>query len=146
MSSTLKSSIPSVVVLDTNVILRYLIQDSPDMAQRAYRLFQQAREGHITLITSEAVIAEVVHILSSKVLYNLPRPQVRMHLTNILTFRGLKLTYKKVYLRAINLYASTNLDFVDAVLAAHAERLNVAVASFDRDFDKIPSVRRYEPQ
>ena len=138
-------SLPAVAVLDTNVILRYLTQDNADLARRAYNLFQQAREGKITLVTSEAVIAEVVHILSSKVLYNLPRSQVRAHMTNVLTFRGLKVPYKRAYLRALDLYATTNLDFVDAVLAAHAERLNVAIASFDRDFDKVPGISRYEP-
>jgi len=39
----------------------------------------------------------------------------------------------------------TNVGFADAFLAAGGAEENVAVASFDRDLDKFPDVKRFEP-
>jgi predicted nucleic acid-binding protein len=47
--------------------------------------------------------------------------------------------------RALELYELTGLHFVDAYLAASAEVRDRAVASFDRGFDRLPTIRRIEP-
>lgn len=44
----------------------------PDKAAACLALFQKARRREVLLTTSEAVIAEVVYVLSSKAVYNLP--------------------------------------------------------------------------
>ncbi|MCY3638727.1 MAG: PIN domain-containing protein, partial [Chloroflexi bacterium] len=51
--------------LDTNVILRYLTKDDEAKAEACYELFEQARQGDKALFTCEAIIAEVVYVLSS---------------------------------------------------------------------------------
>jgi len=62
--------------LDANVILRYLTCDDPKKAENCYELFQKVKKSKIKLITCEAVIAEVVYVLSSHSLYNLPRDEI----------------------------------------------------------------------
>lgn len=131
--------------LDTNVIIRYLTQDNPQQAEKAYQILQQVEAGAFTITTSEAVIVETVQVLSSKALYNLPRQEIRNYLYPILTLRGLKLSQKRVYLQALDLYASTNLDFVDALNIAHMERAKTnTIVSFDQDFDRIQGITRLE--
>jgi predicted nucleic acid-binding protein len=137
---------PAVAFLDTNVILRYLTQDEPAQAARARRFFQQVTSGACTAITSEAVIVEAVYVLSSRTLYHLPRAEIRTHLRRVLGLRGLKLPHKRTYLRALDLYAATALDFTDALIVAHMERARLAaLVSFDRDFDRVPGISRHEP-
>lgn len=132
--------------LDTNVILRYITQDSAEQAERAYRLFQQLQQGALKVTTSEAVIVECVQVLSSKVVYNLPRQDIRTHLSNVLALKGLTIPNKRSYLQALDLYASTNIDFVDALNVAHMQRAGITeILSFDRDFDRVPDVQRVEP-
>ena len=132
--------------LDTNVILRYLTQDDPLQADRARLFLEQVQAGTTTVMTSEAVIAEVVYVLSSRALYNLPRPDIKTHLANIISLRGLKLPNKRTYLRALDLYEAANLDFVDALNVAHMERSGIqTIVSFDRDFDTIAGITRREP-
>jgi len=132
--------------LDTNVILRYLTQDDPSQADRARLFLEQVQSGTITVTTSEAVIAEVVYVLSSRALYDLPRPDIKTHLANIISLRGLKLPNKRTYLRALDLYETANLDFVDALNVAHMERSGIqTIVSFDRDFDTIAGITRREP-
>lgn len=132
--------------LDTNIILRHLTQDNPDQSTRAYQLFQQLEAGTIRLTLTEGVLIEAVQVLSSKALYNLPRGQIRTLLTDIMTLRGVRLSSKGIYLRALELYASlVFLDFVDALLVARTERTQDSIYSFDRDFDRVPHVIRREP-
>lgn len=132
--------------LDTNVILRYITRDDPEQARRAQRVFEQLEQGELSVTTTEAVVVEAVQVLSSKALYHLPRAEVRTHLTNILHVRGLVVPQKRSLIRALDLYASTNLDFVDVLIVAHMERLRVTtVLSFDKDFDRMEGITRREP-
>lgn len=52
--------------LDANIFLRFLTGDNPDQSQRAYGLLQRIENGEIAATTSEAVVLEVVFVLSSK--------------------------------------------------------------------------------
>lgn len=132
--------------LDTKVFVRYFARDELDHAARADILFAQVQAGDRVVTTCEAVIAEVVHVLSSPHLYHRSRAEIRGYLLQVLTLRGMELPNKRAYLRALELYASQNIDFVDALLVAHMERTGTStVVSFDRDFDRIEGVIRVEP-
>jgi len=132
--------------IDTNLIIRYLTRDHPDHSQRALRLFQQLALGTEQAILTEGVLVEAAQVLSSTTLYALPRNTIRERLAAIIRSPGIVLRPKRRYLRALDLYASTRLDFVDALLIAQAERSSArAVVSFDRDLGKVPGVTRKEP-
>ena len=132
--------------LDTNVVIRYLTQDNPDQTARATKLLQQIESGERQMTTCEGVLVEIVQVLSSKRLYNLPRSDIASALTNILRLRGLHLPHGSTYLRALEIYASTSLDFVDALAVAHMEREGIqTIVSFDHDFDRFSQVVRREP-
>ncbi len=132
--------------LDTNIILRYLTRDDPAKAQRCYELFQQVKHKQIRLVTSESVLAEVVYVLSSHSLYNQPRENVRTLLLPIIGLPGLKLAHRRAFVRALELYANTHLDFEDALSIAHMERLKLdTIVSYDQDFDRVKGIQRREP-
>lgn len=134
-------------LLDTNIIIRYVTQDNPEQATRAYRLLQQLEAGDLSLVTTEGVLIEAVQVLSSRNLYNLPRQEIATHLSAVILLQGLKLPNKRMYLRALELYTSfPHLDFVDALNVAYMERAgDTAIVSFDRDFDRVPGITRREP-
>lgn len=132
--------------LDANAILRYLTRDHPEHSARAYAFLRRVEVGEIDVTITEAVLAEVVHVLSSKMLYNVPRAVIQDQLVALLTLKGMRLRAKGIYIRALDIYATTNVDFVDALLAAHVEQTKDAtLVSFDRDYDKIASVTCEEP-
>ena len=134
--------------LDTNIILRFLTRDDVEKADACLRLFQQVQLGEEELLTCEAVVSEVVYVLSSpRAGYRLSHEAIRSRLVPILTLRGLRLPQKRVYLRALDVYASSPfLDFEDALAVAHMERLDVSeIVSYDRDFDRLAGLRRVEP-
>lgn len=134
--------------LDTNVILRYLTRDDEGKAEACYRLFQRMSRGEEELFTCEAIVTEVVYVLSSRrAPYRLSHEEIRARLVPILTLRGLRLPQKRVYIRALDIYASTPfLDFEDALAAAHMERQGVTeIVSYDKDFDMVAGLQRVEP-
>ena len=65
----------------------------------------------------------------------------------ILTLRGLRLPHKRIYVRALDLYASSPfIDFEDALAASHMEQRGVTeIVSYDKDFDLVPGLQRVEP-
>lgn len=134
--------------LDANVILRYLTRDDEAKAQACYALFQRVKQGEEDLFTCEAIVTEVVYVLSSpRAPYRLSHEEVRGRLLPILTLRGLRLPQKRIYLRALDLYASSSfLDFEDSLAIAHMERRGVReLLSYDRDFDRVQGIQRVEP-
>ncbi len=134
--------------LDTNVILRYLTRDDEAKAQACYQLFQRVKQGREELFTCEAIVTEVAYVLSShRGPYRLDHEEIRAKLLPILILRGLKLSQKRIYLRALDLYAASPfLDFEDALAAAHMEQRGVTeILSYDRDFDRLSGLERVEP-
>ncbi len=132
--------------LDTNVILRYLTRDDPVKAERCYELFQRVERKEVRLTTSESVLAEVVYVLSSRSVYNQGREQVRNLLLPIVSLSGLLVPHRRSFLRALEFYAVTNMDFEDCLSLAHMERLKIkTIVSYDRDFDRINTIQRHEP-
>lgn len=59
----------------------------------------------LPLTASEAVIAKVIFVLSSKEIYSLGSEDVRAHRYPLLLVPGLKLPHWKVYLCSLDLYA-----------------------------------------
>jgi predicted nucleic acid-binding protein len=137
-----------LVYLDTNPIVRFLTRDDPDQAAQSRAMFERAARGEVTLLVPETVVVEVVNVLSSRATYNLPRAEIRRHLGNVLSLRGLRIPQKRTYRRALELWVDTPSvrDFTDVLHVAHMERLGIsAIASFDHDVDRFPQITRHEP-
>ncbi len=132
--------------IDANVFLRFLTRDDPVKAERVKQLLERAERGEVTLFTSESVISELAFVLSSPRLYNLSRERIRTLLIPMLSLKGLKLASRSLFLRALDLYAATPMDFVDALAIAHMEARQVTdIYSYDGHFDNVSGIKRLEP-
>jgi predicted nucleic acid-binding protein len=126
--------------LDTNILIRHLTGDPPDLAERATRYLADGDE----LLLPDLIAAEVVYVLES--FYEVERPQVAQALRAVIAFEAIRVVDRELLLRAIEVYERDRLDFSDAYLVAVAERSGVGViASFDRSIDTITTVTRIEP-
>jgi len=126
--------------VDTNVLIRHLTGDPPEMASRATRYLETADE----LLLPDLILAEVAYVLES--FYETPRAQVATTLRAVLAFPAIRVVDADLLQRAVEVYEVHRLDFADAFLVASAERTGIGiVASFDRTIDRITTVRREEP-
>ena len=141
-----------MIFLDANIFLRYLVQPitpaQHSMAEITRTLFEAVEGGNQVVTTSEVVLHEVIFVLASKKHYNLAPDDIATKIGTILRLKGFRLPRgeKRLYLRALELYATySSLGFADAVVAARVERAGIPLATFDADFDAIPSVVRWQP-
>ncbi|MGZ4128622.1 MAG: PIN domain-containing protein [Actinomycetota bacterium] len=127
-------------LLDTNVLVRHLTGDPPGQARRATALLRARHE----LILTDLVLAEMVYVLES--FYERPRAEISEMTRALLALPSIAVVDHDLLLRAIELYEAIRLDYAEAYLAALAELSDVGqVASFDRQIDRVKTIKRLEP-
>ncbi|HEV2109149.1 MAG TPA: type II toxin-antitoxin system VapC family toxin [Thermomicrobiales bacterium] len=139
-----------MIFIDANYFIRAIVvQVTPQdriMADHAMTLFRRIAASEVEATTSEAILAEVIFILSSRRHFNLRPDEISARIKPFLQLPGLRLPQKRIYFRALDLYVSfPNLRFVDALCAAYSEQPGMELATFDRDFDRVPNLVRYQP-
>lgn len=126
--------------LDTNVLIRHLTGDPPVQARRATAYLRRANE----VLLPDLILAEVVSVLES--FYEVKRQRLAELARAIVGFPAVVVVDEPLLLRALEVYEVERLDFADAYLVASAEASGVgAIASFDREIDRVATVRRVEP-
>ena len=125
-------------LIDTNLIVRYLVQDHPRHSQGANKLFAACDRGEITLVLLPAVLAEAVFVLES--FYKKQRTDIANALILLLGSAGIEMLYPSIHADALDRYGRTKVHFVDCVIAAHAAANNLPIATFDTDFKKFTDV------
>jgi uncharacterized protein len=127
---------PPLHLVDTNVLLRYLIGDVPAQAAAATAFMERLEAGAERAEITETVIAEAVWTLES--FYEVPRVEIAEKLAGLLTFKGVQVPRKGTLIRALARFGSSSADFVDCLLAALAEKRKLTIYSFDaRDFRRL---------
>lgn len=126
--------------VDTNILVRHLVGDPPDMAARATAYLGSESE----LLVTDLVVAEMVYVLES--FYEVSRQAIATSMRSLLTLNSVVVVDAALLLRAIEIYEHDRLDFSEAYLVASAESSGVdAVASFDRSIDRVGTVERIVP-
>lgn len=126
--------------VDTNILVRHLTGDPPEMAARATAYL----EADHALLLTDLIAAETVYVLES--FYEAPRDQVAEAIRSLVAFESMVSVDPALLLRAAEVYETDRIDFAEAYLVACAESTGVAViASFDRSLDRVSSVQRIEP-
>jgi predicted nucleic acid-binding protein len=125
--------------VDTNILIRHLTGDPPEMAARATAYLEAETE----LLLTDVVAAETVYVLES--FYEAPRDQVAEAVRSLVAFDSVVCVDPALLLRAAEVYETDRIDFAEAYLVACAESTGVAkIASFDRSLDRVPTVERVE--
>ena len=102
--------------------------------------------GDAEVATPVTTMADVVYVLASRTLYGLPRSEVSQLVSGLVRLPNFRVANRRDVLRALDLFAATNLDFGDAfILASMEAAASQTIYSYDRDFDRIPGVARREP-
>ena len=127
-----------VLLLDTNIILRFLRQDDPVQSPACTDLFTRAERGEFTLHLDAISVAEAVWVLTS--FYKQPRAKVEEMLSSLLQHPSIIAENRDRLQNSLLLFASTNADFVDCHLAAQGQETGCTIVTYDRDFKKIPGV------
>lgn len=126
-------------LVDTNLIVRYLVQDHERHAKVAGKLFDACDRGDLVVVVLPNVLAECLFVLES--FYGHPRAGIALALARLISSPGVEISGPAVHLDALDRYRKTKVHFVDCLIAATAAAEDTPVASFDRDFRKFIDVR-----
>jgi len=125
----------NVVVIDANVILRYLLQDHPEHFERACQVLEEVKQGQLGGYISEGVLVECVYVLLK--VYKVPKVRIVAILTNLLCYKGIIDENRALLIDSLALFEQTNVDIVDALVVTTARARGWSVFSFDQDLRKL---------
>lgn len=120
-------------ILDTNVIVRFLVNDHRDHHRQALRWFTEAQQGKREIIVSSLVIAETSFVLES--FYKIKRAAVADALEVFIAQRWLDISDRDVLISAWRYYRN-GLHFVDSYLKAWCEVYDCSLLTFDKKLAK----------
>lgn len=110
------------IIIDANVILRYILNDNEAMSIKAKEIIDNKAETLVEVLT------EVVYVL--KIIYKAERADICEYITCVL--HEVELNEKEVVIYALQLFSRLNLDFVDCLLVSKNHLLGQEIFSFDK--------------
>lgn len=127
-------------IVDANIILRYLVGDSPLQAGRIKKLISENKEK---LILTDLTVAEIIWVLGSY--YQQERKEIAEKIFSLLE-TPIFIVNKSLLTRAVHYFQEYNLDYIDAYLIAYGQENNISqVLSYDQSIDKVKEIKRIEP-
>lgn len=136
------------VVVDANYFLRALTRPGPtekkNLAVIPRRLFELAGTDSVQFTTSDAVLAEVVWVMTNR--YDVDREKTSRSIRSLLSLPGCRFTSRDLCSEALDLWQDTpELDFPDALVAIQAERSGAPLATLDRRLSRLTKAAIWSP-
>lgn len=114
-------------LLDANAILRYVLCDNERQAQTVREVVEEGA------FTAPEIVFECVFVLTGSV-YGFSREEVADAMAKVLD--DIDCEHEATVRRALELFHTKSLDFVDCMLAARAEVEGAEVFTFDKKLNR----------
>jgi predicted nucleic-acid-binding protein len=120
-----------MIALDTNVLVRFLVEDHKDQSRRATSLIEDTVSRGNELYISDTVMCETVWVLTSA--YRFTRSEVSEALARLMRARSVVFSSSDHLVRALQAYRDGKGDFADYLIREIARSAGAeTVATFDR--------------
>ena len=113
------------IVIDANVVLRFILNDGEEQAELASQIIANAN-----CIVPVEVIAESVFVLSK--VYFHDRETICSEIKDFAKIRTALLLEKDVVCHACDVYAGSAMDFVDCLIDGYAKIKGYKAFTFDK--------------
>lgn len=120
-------------LIDTNIILRYLVRDDESLYNKANILFKQAEQGKTKILVKVVVVAECCYVLES--FYKKTKDEIASSMEVFLSQKWIKVEDRQSLLSMWEDYKK-NLHFIDSYLLALARVNKYKITTFDKDLIK----------
>lgn len=127
--------------LDTNVLVRWLVEDDDRQTLRAQKLFEAARSSQASLFVPVTVMLELEWVLRSR--YQFDKATVLGAINALLETQELEFQDEAALERAMHLYRSGLAEFADCVHAGICAAAGRApMWTFDERAARLPGVEQ----
>lgn len=125
-----------MIGLDTNIIIRYLMQDDKKQFTLAEKIIESAIRHRNLLHVNLVVLCEVVWVLSYH--YELSREEICEFLSQVLHAEQIEVENRQLALNAFHVYKDAQADFADCVLGLLNQSLGCSTTyTFDKKAAKL---------
>ena len=127
-----------MIGLDTNVLVRYIMQDDAKQSPKATRIVESlggVGSGYVTIVA----IVELVWVLSAS--FELTRSQIAQALDGIIRTKQFKIENADQVMRALRVFKLGKSDFSDCLIERSAESAGCE-KTITFDVNAFPATRR----
>lgn len=124
-------------LVDANIILRYLLDDHPELSPRAVEIIENEE-----VLAPLEVLCEVVYVLQK--VYQIPREKIQIQLASLIDEPVIAVEKTDVVKMALEMYVNTKIDIVDAFLYAYHAVEDSTIFTFDGKLNKLLQKGRVE--
>lgn len=117
-------------LVDANIVLRYLLDDHPELSQRAADIL----EYQSVILPIEAA-CEVVYVLQK--IYEVERTIIAQQLTKLVDEMLVQMEKPRVFTKALEYYSDSRLDFVDCLRWSYHTEENQPIFTFDKKLNTL---------
>ena len=126
-------------LIDTNLIIRFLVNDDPQKVTRVERLLREKSNKNVLLDT---VIAEIIWVLLSY--YSVDKEEVIEKVRALIHVDTIECNAFLIN-RALTIWENNVISYVDAYLAAVAELGSMTLYTYDKRLVAISTILVKEP-
>ncbi len=112
-------------LLDTNLIIRFLVNDDPEKVNRVEKLLSDKNNTNILLDT---IVAEIIWVLSSY--YSLNKTEVIEKIRALIHVDTIECNEVLIN-KALSLWEKNNISYIDSYLVAVSSLGNITLFSYD---------------
>ena len=123
------------IIVDTNVLLRFLIKDSSSLGIKAEIFFKKAHSGNYVIKLNELIIAECLWVLISH--YKYPKVDAVNALKSLILHEEFKIRDKILINESLNFFLENNLSFVDSYLYCQSQSTGLNLITFDEKLARL---------
>ena len=124
--------------LDTNVLVRYLVQDDPIQGRKAAAYIESAAAASEQILVGNIVLCETVWVLDSA--YGYDKAEICTVLEKLLQSSTFQFESKDAAWRALEEYRAVKADFADCLMGQlHRAFGCEPTATFDIALRKLPT-------
>ena len=130
-----------MIAIDTNALVRFLIQDDPDQTRRVQRYFATAKDQDESLFLNHIVLCECVWMLSYS--YGFPKTALVDVLDRLLATKQFVIEDKPSVWAAVADYRASQADFADCLIGVKNRNAGCeTTVTLDQGTAKLATFRR----
>jgi predicted nucleic-acid-binding protein len=130
-----------LIGLDTNVVVRYLVQDDPAQSAAATRLMERVLSTELPGFITGITLCEIVWVLTE--CYDADRDRIGSVLEALLASRQLVVEESEIVWNALHDWRKSSADFSDALIGRKViARGGEKTVTFNRAAAKLPGFER----
>ena len=120
-----------MIYLDTNIVLRYLLDDHIKLSVKA----RQIIDSETNLFICDGVCAEIVYVLGK--VYKVERELVKQTISDFINKDNITVSSKQIINKSLEIFSQQNIDYIDSLLCAFNYVDNIYIETFDKKLKKL---------